>query len=217
VEPDARNPESKFPGPPIVAPIDADDYSDNEHSYMNVSVNTAMSLVSVLSEETVQETTGIPTQVMPRRWADVASDLSQTTKNSSSQDMSNSDGFIKPSDLISALSSSRAEVDLLKEQVAELRAEREKTASTIAEAVKQQVAQVLADQLKPASDAESITGQQFQEYIRTQDRKFEALTAMFTQMMASQMSQTTTTGNRVDPQDGPIITADNQGFLSWKT
>jgi hypothetical protein len=57
VEPDAQNPEHKFQGPPIVAPIEADDYSDDDQSYMTVSINTAMSLASVLSDETTTETT----------------------------------------------------------------------------------------------------------------------------------------------------------------
>ena len=95
--------------------------------------------------------------------------------------------FSNASELISALSNSQAEVEILKEQVAELRAERESTAATIAEVVKQQVAQVLAAQLRPVQE-DHITGQQFQMYMQTQEQKFDALTAMFTQMMATQMS-----------------------------
>jgi hypothetical protein len=186
VEPDARNPESRYPGPPAVASIDADDYSEDEKSYMTVSVNTALSMTSVLSDDSSPESSGIPAHVAPRKWADVASDMSNHS-SSSKKDTSNA-VFSDASELISALSTSQAEVAILKEQVAELRAERETTAATIAEAVKQQVAQVLAAQLPRQVQADTITGQQFQLYMQMQDQKFDALTAMFTQMMTTQMS-----------------------------
>ena len=48
---DAQNPEGAFLGPPEVSPISSDDYSDGEQSYMTVSINAAMSLVSLLSDE----------------------------------------------------------------------------------------------------------------------------------------------------------------------
>ena len=186
VEPDARNPESRYPGPPAVASIDADDYSEDEKSYMTVSVNTALSMTSVLSDDSSPESSDIPALVAPRKWADVASDMS-THSRSSKKDKSNA-VFSEASELISALSNSQAEVAILKEQVAELRAERETTAATIAEAVKQQVAQVLATQMPRPAQEDTITGQQFQMYMQMQDQRFDALTAMFTQMMTTQMS-----------------------------
>ena len=184
VEPDARNPESMFPGPPMVAPIEADDYSENEDSYMTVSVNTALSLVTVLSDDTIPEEAGIPkTVTQTRNWAEVASDSSQISRATEATAQKACDP--KTSDLISALSTSQAQVDLLKEQVAELRAEREETAKTIAEAVKKQVEQILAAKT-PTTGEDHITGQQFTLFVQTQDRKFDALTSMFTQMMAAQ-------------------------------
>ena len=187
VEPDARNPESMFPGPPMVASIEADDYSENEESYMTVSVKTALSLVTVLSDDTIPEEAGIPKTVtqQPRNWADVASDSSQTSRATELTTQKECDP--KTSDLISALSTSQAQVDLLKEQVAELRAEREETAKTIAEAVKQQVEQILAAKT-PTTGEDHITGHQFTLFVQTQDRKIDALTSMFTQMMAAQHS-----------------------------
>ena len=173
---------------------------------MTVSVNTTLSLTLVLSDDSSPEPSGIPSHVTSRRWADVASDMSYHSRTSQVKDI-HSETFPNASDLISALSSSRAEVDLLKEQVAELRAERETTATTIAEAVKQQVAQVLAAQLKPILE-DHITGQQFHIYIQTQDRKFEALTAMFTQMMATQMPQNAFNQTHVEnPQGLPNLAA----------
>ena len=184
VEPDARNPESKYPGPPVVAPIEADDYSEDEHLYMTVSVNTALSLVTVLSDDTLPDSAGIPQTVTQNRsWTEVASDSSHTSRATETTAQKECDP--RTSDLISALSTSQAQVDLLQEQVAELRAERAETAKTIAEAVKTQVEQILAARMA-SSHEDHITGQQFNTFVQTQDRKIDELTSMFTQMMAAQ-------------------------------
>ena len=171
VEPDARNPESKFPGPPIVAPIEADDYSDDEHSYMTVSVNTALSFAIVLSDDTTPELAGIPkTVTQTRNWADVASDSSQNSRTTAQTPQNENDP--KTSDPISALSTSQAQVDLLKEeQVAELRAERKEATKRIAEAVKQQVEQILMARATTTTE-NHITGQQFNMFVqmRSKDR-----------------------------------------------
>ena len=184
VEPDARNPESKFPGPSTVASIEADDYSEDEQSYMTVSVNTALSLTTVLSDDTLPESAGIPKTVTQNRsWADDASDSSQNSRAIDQTPQRECDP--KTSDIISALSTSQAQVDLLKAQVAELRAEREETANTIAEAVKKQVEQILATRTATINE-DHIAGQQFNMFVPTQDRKIDALTSMFTQMMTAQ-------------------------------
>ena len=82
LEPDALNPEYKYPGPPNVAPIDADDYSDDKQPNMTVSVNTAMSMASVFSDNTNLEPE-IPAAVggVPCSWAEVASDVSLASRN----------------------------------------------------------------------------------------------------------------------------------------
>ena len=189
VEPDAQNPELKFPGPPIVAPIEADDYSDDDQSYMTVSINTAMSLASVLSDETITEPTEtkVPKNLGTKKWSDVVSEV--TYNSSGTHDKGRKEEPQSDVAIMTALSSSREEVDALKAQVAELLAEREKTAHTIAEAVTQQVAKALAERL-PTVQEDQVTGQQFSQFIQTQDQKFEALTSMFAQMMAQQMQLT---------------------------
>jgi hypothetical protein len=84
-------------------------------------------------------------------------------------------------DFLTAILSSRAEVSSLKEQVAKLIAERETAAQTIAEAVEQQVSQALAERLNTVQV--QVTGQQFSLFIQTQERKFDALTSMFSHML----------------------------------
>ena len=151
---------------------------------MTVSVNTVLSLVTVLSDDTIPDSAGIPLTVSQHRsWADVASETSQTSRAAEPTFQKEYDA--KTSDLISALSTSQAQVDILKEQVAELRAERGKTAKTIAEAVKAQVEQILEEQTTPSHE-NHVTGQQFDVFVQTQDRKIDALTSMLTHMMAAQ-------------------------------
>ena len=89
-------------------------------------------------------------------------------------------------DSTSALSSSQAEVNTLRDQVAELKAEREKTAQLIAEAVKQQVAEALAAQIPPPAREDHVTSQQFTLFLQAQDRKFDVLTTMFAHMLSTQ-------------------------------
>ena len=188
VEPDALNAEYQYPEPPMVAPIDAEDYSEDEKSYMTVCFNTAMSMASVLSDETIQDPE-IPGAVGgSRRWADVVSDVSPNSRAT----VGNSPSLSNPLDaaLVSAMPSSRAEVNSLREQVAELKAESEMTAQSIAAAaVKQQVVEALTAQFQsqPAERKDHVTNQQFALYIQTQERKFDTLTSMFAQLMANQM------------------------------
>jgi hypothetical protein len=188
VEPDALNPEYKFSGPPTVAQIDADDYSDDEDSYMTVSVNTAMSMASVLSDDTTVDPV-IPSAVgiTSPNWADVASEVTQTPP--ANVDTSPQGSNQTEADLTSALSSSQAEVHKLRDQVAELKAEREKTAQVIAEAVKQQVAEALAAQLPQQARDDHVTSQQFATFIQVQERKFDVLTTMFAQMLSTKPAQ----------------------------
>jgi hypothetical protein len=51
VEPDAKAPEHRYPGPPEVSPIDSDNSSQGDQTYMTISVNTAMSFGSNLSRD----------------------------------------------------------------------------------------------------------------------------------------------------------------------
>ena len=153
---------------------------------MTVSVNTAMSLASGLSDDTNTVELAIPAAVggASPTWAEVASDVSQPTNNNvrtSPQGSNRTDA-----DLTSALSSSQAEVNTLRDQVAELKAEREKTAQLIAEAVKQQVAEALAAQIPPPAREDHVTSQQFTLFLQAQDRKFDVLTTMFAHMLSTQ-------------------------------
>lgn len=51
VEPDAKAPEYRYPGPPEVSPIESDGISQGDQSYLSISINTAMSISSNISND----------------------------------------------------------------------------------------------------------------------------------------------------------------------
>ena len=190
---DAQKPEGMFSGPPEVAPISSDDYSDGEQSYMTVSINAAMSLVSVLSDEDgntiqtqgvtadTQSVKPIPTRI--HGWPTPSGTTVETPSSATQQ--STIDQTI-----LNDLASSRAEVEALKVQVSQLVAQRESQAQQIAEAVHAQVARALASQSQQSSDTAPVapvTQDQFVAFLNMQATKFDAMTAMFRDMIVTNM------------------------------
>jgi hypothetical protein len=51
VEPDAKAPEYRYPGPPGVSPIKSDNDSQGDQTHMSISINTAMSRSSNNSQD----------------------------------------------------------------------------------------------------------------------------------------------------------------------
>ncbi len=51
VEPDAKVPDTRYPGKPKVSPIESDGFSQGDNTYMTVSINTAMSISSAISND----------------------------------------------------------------------------------------------------------------------------------------------------------------------
>ena len=203
---DAQNSEGAFVGSPEVAPISSDNYSDGEQSYMTVSINAAMSLVSLLSDDdgnTIQ-TQGIPADTqtakpIPTRihgWATPSAPTVETP--SSATQPSTIDQAI-----LNDLASSRAEVEALKVQVTQLVAQRESQAQQIAEAVHAQVTLALASQHPPASTPTPIapvTQDQFAEFLNMQATKFDTMTAMFRDIIVQNMNNQT---KSPVPEDNP--------------
>jgi hypothetical protein len=118
VEPDARPNPQRYAGPPQVSPLDSDEYSQGEQSYMTISVNTALSYASALSDEessltdhAVPSVSGqkppIPTHVNKPSWAEVASRSSSSAK-SSGEGKQYQTKTTNDDDLVSDLASSRA-------------------------------------------------------------------------------------------------------------
>jgi hypothetical protein len=182
VTPDGRNQEGQFSGEPSVAPITADEYSDDEHSYMTVSINTAMSMVSVLSDEedTPKATTQVPSSI--KGWP--------TPSGATIASSTPSTGQISALDqsIINDLASSRQEVEALKNQVSQLVTQCESQAQQIAAAVHQQVVAALAAQPQGSTPTQeqppnSITQDQFTTFVQSQDTKFEKMMQLFRDMM----------------------------------
>ncbi len=53
VEPDAKVPDTRYPGKPEVSPIESDGFSQGNNTYMTVSINTAMSISSAVSNDSL--------------------------------------------------------------------------------------------------------------------------------------------------------------------
>ena len=162
--PDAKATLIKYQSPPEVAPINSDGFSRGEHSYMNLSVNTALSVGSALSDEsppayvfhnTKHQKSSDDSESMlggsqtksanrTRTWADrVAGHSTSVTEDLDIGQPS----IFDQSTIISDLESSRAEVETLKYIVAQLEAERAEQKKALSETVQQQVSKAVQDQM----------------------------------------------------------------------
>jgi hypothetical protein len=204
---DAKNGEGRFSGSPEVAAISADDYSDDEQSYMTVSINAAMSLVSILSDDDDQtgapsgpindSTTAKPVPTSIRGWPTLSGGSVADTPSTSTQYTA------IDQTILNDLASSRAEVEALKVQVSQLIAQRESQAQQIAEAVHAQVAKALAAQpANQSPSSTSVTQDQFSAFLNMQETKFDVMTNMFREMMSKppHPSSSVTTEHSIEPQ-----------------
>ena len=158
--PDAKETLAKYPGPPEVAPISSDGFSRGENSYMTISVNTAFSIGSAISDSSP------PTYVLhdkspssdtstiggsltsssdhQRSWAEMAAGQ----RNVPTTEISDiGTGGMDHISVISDLASSRAEVENLKSKVAQLEAERIEQQKALADTVQEQVSKAVQDQM----------------------------------------------------------------------
>ena len=117
VEPDARPYPQRYAGPPQVSPfLDSDEYSQGEQSYMTISVNTALSYASALSDEESSlpdhadplvsgQKPPIPTLLNKPTWAEAASRSSSSPKWSGGGKQSQTNKPTNDDDLVSDLAS----------------------------------------------------------------------------------------------------------------
>lgn len=156
--PDAKSTLDKYTGPPEVASISSDGFSRGEDSYMNISINTAFSIGSAISDASppdyvfhdktlVSDTSTLGgSRTIPlestRTWADMAAGHAASTGTSSTGQVS-----LEQSSAISDLASSRAEVESLKAKVAQMEAERIEQQKALADTVQEQVSKAVQDQM----------------------------------------------------------------------
>jgi hypothetical protein len=157
VAPDAQATLAKYPGPPEVALIGSDGFSCGKQSYMTISVNTAFSIGSAISDSSppnyVFQDKKAPSgdtstlggsratlSSRPRTWADMAS--GRHTAATEISDIASPEG-LDQSTIISDLASSRAEVENLRSQVAQLEAERAEHQKVLADTVQEQVSKAV--------------------------------------------------------------------------
>ena len=219
---DAQNREGMFSGSPTVAPITSDEYSDDEQSYMTVSINAAMSLVSILSDDDDKTGTTNGTNTKSSTAQPIPSSISAwptpsgTTMETPSSATPSSAVDKK---IINDLAASRAEVEALKQQVSQLVAQHESQANQIAEAVHKQVALALEKQSAPAAanPPQSVTQEQFSTFLQMQETKFDAMTSMFREMMQYQQKSPPMQSHvEQQPQEIPVDPPNEQGNLAHK-
>lgn len=159
--PDAKATLIKYPTSPEVAPIRSDGFSSGEQSYMNISVNTAFSVGSAISD------TSPPTYIFQDTKTRMSSDDStlEGSQTTSSRGHNHTwadtvvgcksakgspdivQASIDQSTIVSDLESSRAEVETLKSKVAQLEAERAEHQKVLADTVQEQVSKAVQDQM----------------------------------------------------------------------
>ncbi len=159
---DAITTLNKYPSPPPeVAPINSyDGLSNGESSYLTISVNTAFSIVSMISDssppaylfqdvkEMLSDATALggsrtTSSDRTRTWADTVGG-----RRTSATELPNAEpAGIYQSTIISDLESSRAEVETLKSKVAQLEVERIEHQKTLASTVQEQVSKAVQDQM----------------------------------------------------------------------
>ena len=195
VEPDAKAPEFRYPGKPEVSPIDSDGFSQaGNQSYMTISINTAMSIGSTISNgsppsyvyqserhvSTDTSTIGgskTTSSSYGRSWADTIRDSSL----SSIQHLRSTKDSLGHNHLKEDLEISRAEVAALKLRLAQLEDENAQQQGAIEEKVKTQVASALheqfssfAQEMKSMFTQMMISQQQIQEH-KTAKRQQDAI------------------------------------------
>ena len=193
VEPDAKASEYRYPGPPEVSPIESDGDSQGDQSYLTISINTAMSIGSNLSNDSPpifvypkqqQSSTDNSTfggsQAMSslngRSWAETARG---SRAHSSTAFKSSEDSDIQRM-LQKDLETSREEVAQLKERLAKIEDIRAQEQASIEEKVKEQV-----EREREAIDEK--VKQQVALALQEQFSTFtQQMTTMFAQMMSTQ-------------------------------
>jgi hypothetical protein len=159
VAPDAKVTLQRYPHAPAVAQINSDSFSRGNDSYMTISVNTAMSVQSTISDSSP------PTFVFRRDKDSDTSTLGGSRTNTSSQhsrtwaetvaerstqatnnDLTSSER--EPhSQIAEDLMRSRAEVEILKSRLAQMELDRAEQQFQLANTVQEQVQKAVQDQM----------------------------------------------------------------------
>ena len=154
---DAKATLAKYPGPPEVANTSSDGFSRGEDSYMTISVNSALSISSAISDSSpptfvfqrdrdsdtsTLEGSRTYTSSISRTWADTVAGRSTSRTNQDQPLKENNDKILHE------LATSQAEVELLKIRLARMETERLEQQQSLAEIVQDQVAKAVQAQME---------------------------------------------------------------------
>lgn len=205
VEPDAKAPEYRYPGPPEVSPIESDGISQGDQTYLSISINTAMSISSNISNDsppsfiypkdhqsaTDDSTLGgsqANSSIIGKTWADKVRGF---RTYSSSEPPSTVESESQRA-LQQELATSREEVAALKARLATIEnAQLQGQALAINRGevaeLKEKVAHMENERAKERELIEEKVQQQVAQVLQTQFRSFaQEMTVMFSQMMTLQ-------------------------------
>ncbi len=185
VEPDAKATENHYPGKPEVSLIASDGFSKGENTYMLVSINTAMSISSAMSNDSppsyvykqerqlptdasTLDGSRAPSSVHGRCWADT---VRESSSSFSSHDQKNSKELLAIQNALKHdLDASKAEVADCKACLAQMEATgKAQEENEIDDGIQAQVNRVIQDQFTTFATE---------------------MTAMFAQMMLMHQQQT---------------------------
>ena len=205
VEPDAKAPENRYPGPPEVSPIESDGISQGDHTYLSISINTAMSINSNISNDsppsfifpkdqqsTTDESTLGGSQAnssnIGRTWADKV----RGSRTYSSSEPTSTAESERQRALQQELAISREEVAALKDRLAKIEGARiqdqelETSRLAIAE-LKETIAHMEQERNAERESIDDKVKQQVAQALQAQFQSFaQEMTTMFAQMLRSQ-------------------------------
>jgi hypothetical protein len=205
VEPDAKAPDNRYPGQPEVSPIESDGISQGDHTYMTVSINTAMSISSNISnnsppsfiypkdqQSTTDESTLGGSQAtssnIGRSWADKV----RGSRISSSSEPTSTVESERQRALEKELATSREEVAALKERLAKIEGAQVRdqelgTGRAAAAELKATIARLEKERIAEREAIDEKVRHQVNEALQVQFKSFaHEMTTMFSQMMMIQ-------------------------------
>ena len=197
---DAKQLASQFPGDPRVAPIASDGYSSSEASYTENSVNTALSYTSDLSDITNNTEFTKQSQASninslpkaPNNWASKIRASIKRQDNPFDQIQTNLNDVSIDATYISDLQSRRAELDSMRNQLAELEKEKAAIKEHMTRQAEQHQRELKLQQKEQQLAIQSQADQQrrdFEHQLLTQRQQLEQQARQQRQELEERLSQ----------------------------
>ena len=180
VKPEAKAHEGCYPGPPEVSPIEADGRSQSDHTYLTISINTAMSISSNISNDSP------PTFIYRREQQSTTGESTLRGSQANSSNVGRSSWEDKVCGFYTSSSSeppSTAESEQHQALQQELATSREEVA-----ALKERLAKIEGTHAQDQAIIEAIVQHQVSHALQERFKAFTHNMIMFSQMMMAQQN-----------------------------